>query len=698
LAAAIGLWLVGRLRAAQDTAGTLRTERWVLVLLVGSTGLLLLHAQLPSALPQPQLMHEGETLATARLIHDGMFPWRDVFFIHGLLEDMLRTYPGLWLIEHSRWGARAGETLWVGPAFWLGLFALHAYLFRKSWLFLLLTVLWTAGGHFEPMVRFLLLPWVWLLLVALLRRATVVRAGAVVALLLLQSIITPESAYCVVAAAVGVISFEAVRFQRGTSMLRAFRRTLLCSAIGAALALCWALWLAHHDSLDGFVDYYRTFVPHHELTGGMPIRTAGWEGWPPFWVAVILPCACWTLIVWHLSTSVARGRQVNADDWAMATAALFLTLYYQKFLGRADGPHLYHVFVAGLSPMLYVTYRLLRRSDRFAQAWIRRLQASRWRLAHAQPVTALALIATAVLVPRPLHAELSVLSTRFRQRAPEQGCPQLGFLLAGCTLSRRAVALQELLDSHGPVGARLFDFTNSPLLFHYLMDQVPVSRFSHVSMAIRQAAQLELVEALREQQPYWVAYDSGAIWQSWDDIPNPVRHYAVSEYLLTHYRPALRTGSYGLWTPLQGGAPLPDDSPARQDYFRSPCDWGYAPHALATLEDGPNAPGWEVVPLVIEVGEGGLVTFDVSRSLRRRSPLYLEFVGAWGDESWWLSDRPNASPAGRTIRFRTRSNGLRPYRVRVSSCSQWHGYASERLYLRSTAGTVAQSLRLWHLR
>ena len=46
-----------------------------------------------------------------------------------------------------------------------------------------------------------------------------------------------------------------------------------------------------------------------------------------------------------------------------------------------------------------------------------------------------------------------------------------------------------------------FDFTNSPGLFHYLLRLRPATRYYHVSMAIRQRTQSDLIRELEQRQP-----------------------------------------------------------------------------------------------------------------------------------------------------------------------------------------------------
>jgi hypothetical protein len=135
------------------------------------------------------------------------------------------------------------------------------------------------------------------------------------------------------------------------------------------------------------------------------------------------------------------------------------------------------------------------------------------------------------------------------------------------------------------------------MVFHYLLDRRPSTRYFHVSMAIRQHTQSDLVKQLERRKPKLVVFSSSTIFglPSWDDISNQVRHYDVSNYILDHYRPLLSSHSFvlmgrngaGLAPPSVFGSQLKERPTTDQLYFRTlPCDWGYAPNFLRT---GPSS-------------------------------------------------------------------------------------------------------------
>jgi hypothetical protein len=247
-----------------------------------------------------------------------------------------------------------------------------------------------------------------------------------------------------------------------------------------------------------------------------------------------------------------------------------------------------------------------------------------------------------------------------------------------------------------PPGERVFDFSNNPALFWYLLRLDPATRYYHVSMAIRQATQHDLIGELRKEQPKIAVFSSDWLGLPfWDGIANEVRHYDVSRYLLDHYHPLLH--SHGFLVFARNGAPTPPvsnvanklEEPAQTTdlYFRTfPCDWGYTPDFL-TIHPQSESGAVTLRPEhgVLQVPTGLAANFG-----------WLEVKGttAFKQTSFELSDHAAAgADERRTIRFRTRG-GSDTVRVQVGSCSQWHGYGSRTLYLRTDPPQPIRAVRL----
>jgi hypothetical protein len=551
-----------------------RVEGWTLMVVVAPAFIYLGLAFIRGDHQPPlDFFHDGERVGASHLVLDaGRFPWRDLLFIHGLQVDVL--FPGLDMaaVEHSRWGWLTGQALLERPLFWISTFALCIYLFRRNPPFLVGVVLLLVLGWLDPLdySRMTLVPPSLLALAALLARSTWPRAIAFMAVTGAQAILAPEATGFSVAAWAVVIAYELVhRRLPDAEGLRA-SRSLRSVVAGGALLAAFAVFLAANDSIDGFVSYYTTFVSGHGLSGAFPIQWTDTE----FRVWVYIPVAV-VLIAWaYAAARFWMGRWLTRADWVVAAAVLGLVPYYLKFLARPDTGHLYEVATVAAVPALYIVYRVVQTVDARARRTRRPLLAYR-------PATLALLVVVVVLAPGSALTTFRDLPGHYVGTASALPTdPRLGYgvRVDYAPLIRR---VQEVVDRYAPDGA-VFDFTNSPLLFSYLVDDRPATRFFHVSMAIPAEAQRHLVDELRDEDPPLVAYSSREHGlPTWDGISNPVRHYLVSDYLLDHYHPVAQVEDYVFMArDRDPSAPPLVRHPSRLLFAGVACDWGYAPNFL----------------------------------------------------------------------------------------------------------------------
>lgn len=678
-------------------------ERRVLVLVVTPVLLFLFIAVLPGAPGDMDSFHEGEQLGAAHLTAAGRFPWRDLLFIHGPLGDVLQPLLNMHVFGDTRWGNLAGEAVLSKPAAVVALFLLCAYLFRDNWLFLLGTqVAIVTGWVFALQVqssRLLFVPIVILLLVALLRRPTWPRAIGFATLLFAQTVLTPEGSYMVPAYLAAVVLYELVHRQ-------GFSRTIRCGITTAVLGAGWIVFLASQHALDDFVFYYRTFAPGHELTGGLTVALGegqsptAFGGHPYYVFAAGAPVGLVLLAIWYFAARSPAPRTIPVDDWAMGATTVFVGLYYVKYISRTD--HVYQPFEMALPVLFYAIYRAVSALE----AWLAaRPPAGLPRHTVTLPLLVVLLIGapTSLLtLTRAVPSHLAAFAPR------EPPVARMGYVLNREPLFRSVFPapaksvgpslvhdLRAIMRAYVPPGERIFDFSNNPGLFWYILRLDPATRYYHVSMAIRQATQHDLVSELRKEQPKIVVFSSDWLGLPlWDGIANEVRHYDVSRYLLDHYRPLLH--SHGFLVFARNGARTPsvsdvasklDETAQTTDlYFRTfPCDWGYTPDFL-TIH-----PQSEARAVTLRPDHGVL---KVPAGLAHFGWLEVEGTSTFKQTSFELSDRAAGNTdERRTIRFRTRG-GTDTVRVQVGSCSQWHGYRSRTLYLRTDPPQPIGAVRL----
>lgn len=669
-------WAAVRLAAARP-GGAGRVERRVVLFVTVPVALYLALAGMANAVGPLDLFHEGEFLAGAQLSLQGRFPWRDVYLIHGPFQDILYALPGLKLFDHSRWGAHAGLGLLMFPLPAITLYFLHARLYRSSWVFLAMTPALPMIPHLG--VRFSLYPLSLLLVVVLLEKGRPAWGVLLGALLAVQGILTPETVPLAPAAVAVLALFDLYYRRPGEPLALRFRRTISCTAGGVVAGILWAAYLATRGALDDFAAYFVNFGPGHHLTGGIPVQPTG----AFFAFAAVAPVAAMLATFLFFAVQIRRSRALRAADWAMGVVALFLVYYYRKFLSRADN-HVFQVLAIALPLVTYVSYRAVTALD----AGLRRMRSGDWlgRLVTGHPVSLVLLVVVLAVFPASETQLVRGMPAHFLGVAEEP--PQierLGYTAPGAVDRELIGDLGKVLAATAPSG-RIFDFTNGPALFHFLLGYEPSTRYYHVSMAIRERTQRDLLAELEAAPPEVVVYDSTKHGlPGWDQVPNMVRHYEVSGWLLDHYRPF--AGLHGYVLMLRNDLRLPPDwasglgltqPPVTDDLsFRgSVCDWRHAPNFLE-VERGPQG-----VPVPLSFrrvqGRAGLLEIDVPGDAAAFEWLEIQAAGPLTAGSFALFDREGGE---RAITFVSLDGAARPFRVRVGSCAQWHGYREPRLYL-----------------
>ena len=671
-----------RLRRMLDPRGLNRLERSALLLVVAPVCVFLLTSELPGALPGFDAFEEGQTVAGAALTRGGAFPWRDLLVTHGWLFDIGRGLIGFHFFEDSRWGSVAGNDVLVGPLACVALYYLCAYLFWTNWLYLFVTQVAVVAGHWVPNARFLLLPLVLLLLAALLAKPTAARAAAFTSLLAVQVIVTPEALAAAVAYLGTLVLFELYYYERGSVLALGFRRVWLCAATALVLAVAWAAFLAANHALDDWIFSFTALIPAHGLTGSIPLHVSHTD------TKVVGPIVIVLAVLAFFATRTILRRPLSYGDWLMVAMVGMTLLYFTKFLYRANPYHLQQAYSVAVPLILYMGFR----GVTFGEGALARVAGSRAdsRLPARHVLTGLLLLLVLVGTTSTLRDTTTTLGTRFAPVVPtEPELERLGYAQPGENDVEMVRDVERATTSLLASGETMFDFTNSPGLFYYLYDLPPASRYYHVSLAIRQRTQSDLVKRLEKTQPKVVAFTSGTVGgslPSWDGISNQVRHYDVSSYLLDRYVPVLE--SHGFVLMVRRGPGVKAD---RHLYFSAPeCDWGYVPNFFAP-SPSPTARATQLA--VRRGGNGKRYSVTLPADASSYDWLELKTEGPLPASRFTLSDRAGAS-TGHAIAFRSLARGENVIRVKVGACSQWHGYRPGVVRLTSSVPLDAVQVRV----
>ncbi len=586
-------WVLSGRRGELTTSRLLSLERAAVLYLSGGVLVFLLTSFLPGTLEALDAFHEGEGLATVTSLRMHEWPWRDSLGLHGLFGDYLTPLVGIELFGDSRWATRAGAYLLLYPVGWVLMWWVWVRFTGRAWPVLLVAGWFVAvGSQFDwlpislfgvPLIRFMLFPVVLLVFVTCLARRSLGWALATGATLAVTFVLTPELAILVATVFVASATFEWFAREAGVSWRDSFPLSLGIAIGSLAVMVPFLIVLTAFGVLDHYVDYFLTFARGHALTGARPISwSTPWV--QAFWV-VFAPALSLSFVAWVLIRRWTKA--LPPEDWAMFALALFHLVYFQtKFLSRADDPHMTQQ-AAALAPLVvYVAARL------GVGCWdaLGRVASPRLATVRAAALGVAVLVAGAFVLASPAQA-VDRLAARIRPEvAVPAAHPRLGYSADPDGDAFLIDDVGSLLASAGLGVHDVYDFSNSPALFYYLLPYDSPTRYLHVSMAIRDDSQHELVDELQAAAPPVVAFDSERLGlPEWDYVANQVRHDDVSAWLLDHYRPWASMHGYTFLQRNDLDLPVPaafGPEPGREirtgDLLVNTraCAWGMAPTYL----------------------------------------------------------------------------------------------------------------------
>jgi len=582
-------------------------EGSVLATVVGCTAVFLTTMSLPSALGTFIGFDDAQFLAGAQLVFvHGLLPWRDIYLLHGLLEDVFSGAIGMGVFSHSRWGAVAGQTMILYPLQCCIYYLFAVYFARRNRLVPLIVAILVVGGYLPPLLaRFVLLPVVLILFDKMIRARSRFWCFAFSLNLVIQAIVTPEIGLLAVGVAATLVAFEWLGRSRGESIPTSFYRTLWCGGFALGLALCFAIYLWMTASLGAFVGYYQINIGSHLLWGALPIT---WFNIADIRDVVYfyLPILLLLLTVWRAVGKLRNQRPWSSREWTLIAAGTFVVLYTQKTLDRADVVHVVEVFTVfvpfvilwGIDAITTVD-RCIREALSRGAASLRRVMGTSTSalgraLSSIGQTPRIASVLVAIVLPLVTPAVLaSIRSSPGATHASSPAEPTIGLLgytLPGTVDTTQVQDLGKFLDAYVPGNSPVFDFANEPGVLYFLLNRVPGARFLTIETAQTTQAQQMAISQLKQSRPRLVVFSDetfGLGADGYDFIDGMIRNYQVSEYLLQHYVPfadvdgqlvLLRRDLVGKVRP-PGSVGVPVVTSGL--YFEQPsCDWGYIPNFL----------------------------------------------------------------------------------------------------------------------
>ncbi|MGA7617147.1 MAG: hypothetical protein WBX15_18435 [Thermoanaerobaculia bacterium] len=500
------------------------------------------------------LFHRGESLGPASDYLRGKIPYRDVFVLHGMLEDGLLDS---WLMNLFGRGYEVAAmrmeilSALVLPAFWyLGL-----ALFRSMPL-ALATVAVGMVTSSDNQRGLLAIVAVTLLVVAITRRRQLplVLSGAVAGVALFVSLEIGIYSIAGGFATLVVLAFLE-RYQPAQPNAIAGRRSLLTFGGGVIAGTApFLVYLAVRGAIGAFFETsFRTVpsiidsvwsLPFPDLTSAfgtdLTLRSIS-----DFVLGSQMRFVLNPLVIGIALAVVAAmvySRRVTDDTRTLLALAIVAGLTQRSALGRADFPHQY--FSAFLiAPIAVILAVLLAR--RVVPLW--HLGAGS---RTAIVVAACALLPAAVValwIPDLLNAKLDDV-IRYRPRVSRIGFSDP----VGDESEERIRALRSAIDKLVPPGHPIFDFSNQPALY-FFADRPNPTRFYQVPVLSPPAFQVEAIRDLEISKPRLVLRRSPDGFDRFDGVTNDMRAAALAHYLDERYQYLRNVRGVELWIRKPGG-------------------------------------------------------------------------------------------------------------------------------------------------
>lgn len=494
------------------------------------------------------LFHRGESLGPASDYLKGKVPYRDVFVLHGLLDD------GFLDATLMRWFGRdvdvstarviVLDTL-INPILWF----LAIVIFDSIPLGLLVVALSvvTTGWNQRALLEVIAVA----LVIAALRRDRpwlAFAAGAVSAAALFQSL---DIGIYSIAGGAATFFFAALFTKRAREDVNPIVRSGLAFAGGVALgAAPFLVYLAAAGALGAFLrDSFVTIPAVIDAIWSLPfpdlVKSLGsdltLERIADFLLGQEIRFVLNPLVLAIASACLVFSfakRRFSAWESALLPLTVVAIVTQRSAIGRADFSHQY--FAAFLLPAILAVL-LVALFNHIASLWRAGSHETKAFLA-LLVITPLPLFATMLWVPDLVSARLDQV-LRYRERiwrrasADEQSR----------RVAERVGLVTQEIDRISKPGSPMFDFSNQPA-FYFFANRPNPTRFYQVPIISPPEFQREVLVALDRVKPPVILRRSPEGFDNFDGIPNDVRAAAVATYIDECYAFHKKVRGVEIWT------------------------------------------------------------------------------------------------------------------------------------------------------
>ena len=600
------------------------------------------------------LFHRGESIGPASDYLRGKVPFRDVFALHGMLED---GQLDAWLMQifGRSLDVAIARTVIVGAFLGVAIWFLGLAVFESIPLALLCVAMgsWTTAENNRTFFQVAAAALFWN---ALRRRsrASAVFAGifAGAAIFFSYEIGVYSIAGALAASLLVWIASKRVAWD-GLAPMQAAIFFVLGVIVGAAP---FAGYLAMHGALDDFAMTSFVTIPRIiDAVWSLPFpdlvstfrkdltlhTLADFVLWEKFHL-ILSPLVIAIAAVYFITRWLRR--RVDMLDYALLVLTVFATVAQRTAFGRASFRHQYFAaFLIG--PLIVLLGVILIRVMR--NVWRQGGQGTR-AFVGALAVMAVPVVGVLFWIPDLVNARLHDF-TRYYGRVlrvdRDSNAEAVQWRIIDVVAN-----VQELTKKDEPI----FDFSNQPA-FYFFADRPNPTRFYQVPILSPREFQAETIRALERAKPKVVLRRSPELFDMFDGVTNDVRAQAVSAYLDDMYGFHRSVRGVELWTRRKDAKPR-----AVADYVK-----------LIRLPDKKE-----------------LVATGIARMV---FPA-VGSVGGVGD-SYWQSDltihNPYRDPLRVTLRYVTGNTGIdRHFTLAPRQTLRWPDVVRSLFARPSTVGTL----------
>jgi hypothetical protein len=502
------------------------------------------------------LFHRGESVGPASDYLRGKVPFRDVFVLHGMLED---GQLDAWLMQ--LFGRSIDVAIWrtviVGAFLGVSIWFLGIAVFESIPLALVCVAMgaWTTAENNRTFFQVAAVALFWN---ALRRRSSVsaVFSGVFAGVALFFSY--EIGLYTIVGAlAASLLLWVASKRVEWTGLAPSKAAGFFLLGVGIG-ALPFVIHLAKDGALDDFaVTSFITIPRIIDAVWSLPFpdlvstfrkdlnlhTLADFVLWEKFHL-ILSPLVIAVAAVYFIARWLKR--RTDMLDWALLVLTVFAAIAQRSAFGRASFRHQYFAaFLIG--PMLVLLAVVLIRNLR--TVWRDGGEGTRAFLG-ALAVAAVPLLGVLFWIPDLINARLDDLigyNARILKVERNPHAEEVAWRIADVSK-----AIGSLTRPNEPI----FDFSNQPA-FYFFANRPNPTRFYQVPILSPREFQAETIAALEKARPKVILRRSPEQFDQFDGVTNDLRAQAVSAYIDETYRFDRAHLGVELWTRRRDARPRP---------------------------------------------------------------------------------------------------------------------------------------------